>query len=112
MLENSTKKQKIIFAIIIKFMVIIIIYYIYSTLTSIEYNSDNNIEDNSFSDASNSEIENVSISENVTEANEILVHVSGCVKENKVVSLPEGSRINDAIEASGRTYKRCRFTKY
>ena len=100
MLENLTRKQKTIFAIIIIFMVIIIIYYIYSTLASIDYDSDS-IEDNSISDTIDSEAENVAISENVTETNEILVHVSGCVKENKVVSLPDGSRINDAIEAAG-----------
>ena len=41
------------------------------------------------------------ICENVTEAEEILVHVSGCVKEEKIVSLPDGSRVNDAIEAAG-----------
>ena len=101
MLENLTRKQKIIFAIIIMFMVIIIIYYIYSTLANMDYASDDTVEDNSSSDISDSEIENVSISENVTETNEILVHISGCVKENKVVSLPDGSRTNDAIEAAG-----------
>ena len=41
------------------------------------------------------------VEENVTETQEILVHISGCVKENKVVSLPDGSRVNDAIEAAG-----------
>ena len=102
MLENLTKKQKIIFAIIIIFMVAIIIYYIYSTLTNIEYTSDD-ISDNtnSISDSEALDNQNVSIEENVTETDEILIHVSGCVKENKVVSLPSGSRIDDAIEAAG-----------
>ena len=102
MLENLTKKQKIIFGIIIIFMVAIIIYYIYSTLTNIEYTSDD-ISDNtnSISDSEALDNQNVSIEENVTETDEILIHVSGCVKENKVVSLPSGSRIDDAIEAAG-----------
>ena len=100
MLENLTKKQKIIFGIIIVFMVSIIIYYIYSTLANIEYDSEN-IEDNSFSDTNELETQNISMDENVTETDEILVHVSGCVKEEKIVSLPDGSRINDAIEAAG-----------
>lgn len=100
MLENLTKKQKIIFGIIIVFMVAIIVYYIYSTLANIEYDSEN-IEDNSFSDTNELETQNISMDENVTETDEILVHVSGCVKEEKIVSLPDGSRINDAIEAAG-----------
>lgn len=99
MLENLTKKQKIIFAIIIILMACVIIYYIYSTLNNVDYNheienSNNNLE-------ITSDLESVSIEENVTETQEILVHISGCVKENKVVSLPDGSRVNDAIEAAG-----------
>lgn len=99
MLENLTKKQKIIFAIIIILMACVIIYYIYSTLNNVDYNheienSNNNLE-------ITSDLESVSIEENITEPQEILVHISGCVKENKVVSLPDGSRVNDAIEAAG-----------
>lgn len=99
MLENLTKKQKIIFAIIIILMACVIIYYIYSTLNNVDYNheienSNNNLE-------ITSDLESVSIEENITETQEILVHISGCVKENKVVSLPDGSRVNDAIEAAG-----------
>ena len=110
MLENLTNKQKIILGIIIIFMLSIIIYYIYSTLTSIDYNSENFL-DNSASDTNKSEIENVSIDDNVTETEEILVHISGCVKENKVVSLPDGSRINDAIDAAGGLTKDADLTK-
>ena len=100
MLENLNKKQKIIFGIIIIFMVAIIIYYIYSTLNNAEYDTED-ISTNSSLDVNNTEIQNISIEENVTEAEEILVHVSGCVKEEKIVSLPDGSRVNDAIEAAG-----------
>ena len=103
MLENLTKTQKIIFGIIIIFMIFVIIYYIYSTLNNIEYETDI-ISNNSISDIDDSDIEYDSIDKNVTETKEILVHVSGCVKEEKIVSLPDGSRINDAIEAVGRTY--------
>ena len=100
MLENLNKKQKIIFGIIIIFMVAIIIYYIYSTLNNAEYDTED-ISTNSSLAVNNTEIQNISIEENVTEAEEILVHVSGCVKEEKIVSLPDGSRVNDAIEAAG-----------
>ena len=80
-------------------MTCVIIYYIYSTLNNVDYNheienSNNNLE-------ITSDLESVSIEENVTETQEILVHISGCVTENKVVSLPDGSRVNDAIEAAG-----------
>ncbi len=98
MFENLTKKQKIIFIIIIIFMLIVIIFYLYSTL----YKYDNNILyteiDNNFITENISEETN---SNNLIKNSEILVHVSGCVKNNTVVSLPEGSRINDAIEAAG-----------
>ena len=98
MFENLTKKQKIIFGIIIIFMVSVIIYYIYSTLNEYDYDiSSNNIDDNYLFD-------NTSVEDNTnesTEDTEILIHVSGSVKNDTVVTLPEGSRINDAIEAAG-----------
>ena len=99
MLENLTKKQKIIFAIIIILMACVIIYYIYSTLNNVDYNHEIEISNNDLEITS--DLESISIEENVTETQEILVHISGCVKENKVVSLPDGSRVNDAIEAAG-----------
>ena len=99
MLENKKKKQKIIFAIIIILMACVIIYYIYSTLNNVDYNHEIEISNNNLEITS--DLESISIEENVTETQEILVHISGCVKENKVVSLPDGSRVNDAIEAAG-----------
>lgn len=98
MLENLTKKQKIIFCIIITLMLAVIIYYIYSTLA--EYDSsaiDDDIDENLMFD----NIYNEDSTNEIITNTEILIHVSGCVKNNKVVSLPEGSRINDAIEAAG-----------
>lgn len=100
MLENLNKKQKIIFISILIFMIIIIIYNLYSTL-----NKDNS---ESFSDSLDSDLiiesesENKNIDENkIEEDSEILVHVSGCVKNNTVVSLKPNSRIKDAIDAAG-----------
>ena len=93
MLENLNLKQKIIFFIILSIMIIFIIYYIYSTLTSTDTNflltSDdaNTIyEDNLLNSPSTSDI---------------IVYVCGCVKETKNVTLKEGSRISDAIDAAG-----------
>ncbi len=93
MLENLNLKQKIIFFIILSIMIIFIIYYIYSTLTSTDTNflltsDDNNTihEDNLL---------------NSQYTSDIIVYVCGCVKETKNVTLKEGSRISDAIDAAG-----------
>ena len=98
MLEALSKKQKIIFFIILAIMVAVIIYYIYSSLYkedfTFSYDSDNLIE--------NDLIENT---ENVTISNLddtlIIVYVCGAVKESKVVTLKQNSRICDAIDAAG-----------
>lgn len=97
MFENLTKKQKIIFIIILIFMVSIIVYYIYSYINNFESedSSQNDISDFSVSEDNKNEILDDS------EKSEILIHVSGSVKNEKVVSLPEGSRIQDAINAVG-----------
>lgn len=99
MLENLNKKQKIILGVLIIFMLSIIIYYIYSSLSSNE--DEDNLTFDNFSITNNLETKNVLLDEKPTETEDILVHISGCVKENKVVSLPIGSRVNDAIEAAG-----------
>lgn len=98
MFENLNKKQKIIFIIILIFMIGVIVYYIFSTLSN--YNDEtfvNNSEEESLMNSQDEE----ELQNNNSEDNKILIHISGCVKNNTVVSLPEGSRINDAIEAAG-----------
>lgn len=98
MFENLNKKQKVIFIIILIFMIGVIVYYIYSTLSN--YNEEtftNNSEEEFLMNSQNGE----ELKNNNSEDNKILIHISGCVKNNTVVSLPEGSRINDAIEAAG-----------
>lgn len=97
MFENLNKKQKIIFIIIIFFMVSIIVYYIYSSINNFE--SESSMQ-NDTSDFSTSEDVKNEISED-SEKDEILIHISGSVKNEKVISLPEGSRIQDAINAAG-----------
>lgn len=99
MLKSLTKKQKIIFFIILLIMTCIIFYYIYTTLYlnnfSITY------EENIFT--SSNFIENIDNSSNIKEINNntIVVYICGAVKENKVITLNENSRICDAIEAVG-----------
>lgn len=98
MFENLNQKQKIIFIIILIFMIGVIVYYIYSTLSN--YNEEtfaNNSEEELLMNSQDEE----ELQNNNFEDNKILIHISGCVKNNTVVSLPEGSRINDAIEAAG-----------
>lgn len=97
MLESLTKKQKIIFFIIIIIMILIIIYYIYSTLYTddFSYNAQSLIqENNNYSDTDGSVLEN-------SEDKTIVVYICGEVKESKVLTLKENSRICDAIDAVG-----------
>ena len=80
-------------------MIIFIIYYIYSTLYKDEFSFNNsNFIDN---DLVETNIEDKNIySENSTD-NSIIVYICGAVKESKVITLPEDSRISDAIDAVG-----------
>ena len=97
MLESLTTKQKIIFFIILGIMLSIIIYYIYSSL----YINDFSSEDNNL--IINDLIENNNIISNFEASNEntIVVYICGAVKESKVITLKENSRICDAIESVG-----------
>lgn len=99
MFESLNQKQKIIFIIIILCMIAVIVYYIYSVLSS------SNAED-TFSEIDNTILFNSDSENNMAEdisdePEEILVHISGCVKEEKVVTLKSGSRIQDAINSAG-----------
>lgn len=101
MLEALSRKQKIIFFIILALMIAVIIYYIYSTLYkgdfTISYDDTNLISDDLIE---NSENVNNSNLEGLND-NSIVVYVCGAVKENKVVTLEENSRVCDAIDAVG-----------
>lgn len=100
MLDSLTKKQKIIFFIILLIMIIVIIYYLYSTLYKNEFTFsyvDNNLIE---SDLLENNQNTISVQEEA-ETNSIIVYVCGAVKENKVVTLEENSRICDAIDAAG-----------
>ena len=98
MFENLDKKQKIIFFSIIAAMILFIIFYIYNNLSS--------TSDYQYNDSF--EILNSSIDSNLTDTLEessheklVTVYICGAVKESKVVSLSEGSRIIDAIDSVG-----------
>ena len=100
MLEALSKKQKIIFFTILAIMIAVIIYYIYSTLynENFTFSYDNNILiENDLIENTQDENLIVSNSDNTF----IIVYVCGAVKESKVISLKENSRICDAIDAVG-----------
>lgn len=101
MLEALSKKQKIIFFIILAIMIAVIIYYIYSTLYkedfTFSYGSYNLIENDLIENTENLTVSNLENLDNTS----IIVYVCGAVNESKVVTLKENSRICDAIDAVG-----------
>jgi len=100
MLEFLTKKQKFIFFIVLFIMIGVIIYYIYSNLYSnnnLFLLEENNLISNEFIENTSNYISN----KKSTETNTIVVYICGAVKESKVITLKENSRICDAIDAVG-----------
>ena len=97
MLESLNKKQKFIFIIILAIMIGVIIYSsLYSN--NFTYYSDDTLISNDFiSNNFNSDTLNSNINAN----NNIIVYICGAVKENKVVTLKENSRVCDAIDLVG-----------
>lgn len=87
------KKQKIIIAIILLFVIIVIGYYIYDITTLSNNQSIENIDTFDNSDYT----ENLENTNNV----EIIVHVAGAVENEGIQHLNENSRVADAIDAAG-----------
>ena len=93
-MTRFTKKQKIIIGIFIVVVAIVAIYYSYKQ------------ENNFLEEAENLEIENqakegAEESEETTEKEKIIVHISGAVQNEGIVELESGSRVADAIEKAG-----------
>lgn len=101
MLDSLTKKQKIIFLIILILMLCIIFYYIYSNLYANDYSFNENSLLVDTTDENNApSIENIN-----NNIDTIVVYICGAVKESKVITLSENSRICDAIDAVGGLLK-------
>lgn len=102
MLETLSKKQKIIFFIILSIMIVVIIYYIYSVVYSSDYYFSDNNNSNTYDliESSNNTNSNIYDNEDI-DLNNIVIYICGAVKENKVITLKENSRICDAIDAAG-----------
>ena len=87
---NFNKKQKIVIGII---LAIVATIYVYTKDT----NQNKNQEELQFQE----EAEEVEKVEEIEEQKEIVVHIAGAIKTEGVILLPEGARVNDAIEKAG-----------
>lgn len=85
-----TQKQKIIVGIIIIGIFFVIVYYFYQVSQSPNYEE---LE-------KNVNVEEIQEEEQERQ-NDILIHITGAVKQEGVVYLKEGARIIDAIEEAG-----------
>ena len=86
-MENLNKKQKIIFIGLIIIMILVIGYYVIQSNQTAEFDINSAIQ--------------TSQQEVIQKNTNIIVHITGCVENEGIVELEEGSRIADAIEASG-----------
>ncbi len=101
MLDNLTKKQKIIVIAIAGIVAIGIMYFIYNKN---QVKEDINI-------ANEILVNNVITNENNTNDDIVIIHITGSVKNPGIVKLKEGSRIEDAIEAAGGLTENADITK-
>ena len=102
MLDNLTKKQKIILFAIAGIVAIVIIFFIYNkNQIKDEIGLENEIL-----------VTNITSKEkNVENENTIIIHITGSVKKPGIVKLKEGSRIEDAIEEAGGLTENADITK-
>lgn len=101
MLDNLTKKQKIIVIAIAGIVAIGVMYFIYNKN---QVKEDINIENEIL-------VNNVITNENNTNDDLVIIHITGSVKNPGIVKLKEGSRIEDAIEAAGGLTENADITK-
>ena len=101
MLDNLTKKQKIVVIAIAGIVVIGIMYFIYNKN---QVKEDINIENEIL-------VNNVITNENNTNDDIVIIHITGSVKNPGIVKLKEGSRREDAIESAGGLTENADITK-
>lgn len=93
-MDILNKKQKIIIIIIVAFMLLFIGFYI--------INKTNNEEYIELETEKNEIIDNNIINEvTLEEKQDIIIHVTGAVKKQGIVTVKEGARISDVIEEAG-----------
>lgn len=93
-MENLNKKQIITIGIIALIILIVVGYYIITNFQKISYE---NLDDMEISKENNAETSNTV--EKIE--NKIVVHIAGAVRQEGIVTLEEGQRIVDAINAAG-----------
>lgn len=91
MLDNLDNKQKKIVIIVGIIIIIGILYFIYN---GIDKKSKDQIDNNMLSIENNTK-------ENEGSKELVIVHITGAVKTPGIVKLPEGARIEDAIDKAG-----------
>ncbi len=91
MLDNLDNKQKKIVIIVGIIIIIGILYFIYN---GIDKKSTDQIDNNMLSIENNTK-------ENEESKELVIVHITGAVKTPGIVKLPEGARIEDAIDKAG-----------
>lgn len=99
MLDNLTNKQKKIFIIIVSIVLIITVYYIYKNTGNNVY-VNNEEELLNLSNVNNKE-NNEALSKEIRDEDMIIIHIDGEVSSPGVVTLKDGSRLEDAIKLSG-----------
>lgn len=109
---NLSKKQKIILSIVISIIFVLVLIYVYQNL----YEEDTEIlltnETNELSSEMNENSNEDSMNLNSKETEEtVVVHVIGEVNNPGVVTLPEGSRIIDAINMAGEKTEEADLSK-
>lgn len=91
MLDNLDSKQKKIVIIVGIIIIIGILYFIYN---EVDKKSTDQIDNNMLSIENNTK-------ENEESKELVIVHITGAVKTPGIVKLPEGARIEDAIDKAG-----------
>lgn len=91
MLDNLDNKQKKIVIIVGIIIIIGILYFIYN---GIDKKSTDQIDNNMLSIENNTK-------ENEGSKELVIVHITGAIKTPGIVKLPEGARIEDAIDKAG-----------
>ena len=91
-LSMLTQKQKIYLGVAIVAVICIIFYYIFENNSEYNYDELEEIGEKT---------ENISQSNIETEKEEIVLHITGAVKQEGIVRIEEGARIIDVVEAAG-----------
>jgi len=92
-MDILNKKQKIIIIVIATFMLLFIGFYIIKKANNSEY-IELETQDYEVTESS-------SINEEIIEEQEIIIHVTGAVKNQGIVQVEEGARISDVIDIAG-----------